>query len=177
MNAYKVAGGHHYDLFQAWASTGNVLRGNVMRAFTDRNQPYLWNTTHAVSDAQGCVRWRCGRRPPPPPPPVSPPHPCPVPHPDLGFADGSSPLLPSRAIDAGCSGAAGPHPVCLSRLPSPTSRRQGECDRTPFLTARVMSCTPAPPPVEWRRRRIGLFDGWFEGWLIENNRVYVSGDT
>ncbi len=50
MNAHKVSGNHN-DMFQGWASTGNVLRGNEFRAYSDPNQPDL--ALPGVSDVQG----------------------------------------------------------------------------------------------------------------------------
>jgi chitodextrinase len=50
MNSHKVSDNHN-DMFQGWATTGNVLRGNEFRAFSDPNQPDLVNP--GVSDVQG----------------------------------------------------------------------------------------------------------------------------
>ena len=50
MNAHKVNGNHN-DMFQGWASTGNILRGNEFRAYSDPNQPDLIEP--GLSDVQG----------------------------------------------------------------------------------------------------------------------------
>lgn len=50
MNAHKVSDNHN-DLFQGWATSGNVLRGNEFRAYSDPNQPDL--AKPGVSDVQG----------------------------------------------------------------------------------------------------------------------------
>ena len=50
MNSHKVSGNHN-DMFQGWASTGNVLRGNEFRAYSDPNQPDL--VSPGLSDVQG----------------------------------------------------------------------------------------------------------------------------
>ena len=50
MNAHKVSDNHN-DMFQGWATIGNVLRGNAFRAYSDPNQPDL--AKPGVSDVQG----------------------------------------------------------------------------------------------------------------------------
>jgi parallel beta-helix repeat protein len=50
MNSHKVSNNHN-DMFQGWASKGNVLRGNEFRAFSDPNQPDL--VKPGLSDVQG----------------------------------------------------------------------------------------------------------------------------
>lgn len=50
MNSHKVNGNHN-DLFQGWASTGNVLDSNEFRAYSDPNQPFLLSP--GLSDVQG----------------------------------------------------------------------------------------------------------------------------
>lgn len=50
MNAHKVSANHN-DMFQGWASKGNVLRGNEFRAYSDPNQPDLY--APGLSDVQG----------------------------------------------------------------------------------------------------------------------------
>jgi len=47
MNTHKVSANHN-DLMQGWASTGNIVRNNELRAFTDPNQNFIsdagWST-------------------------------------------------------------------------------------------------------------------------------------
>jgi chitodextrinase len=50
MNSHKIDGNHN-DLFQSLASSGNVLRGNEFRAYSDPNQADLIEP--GVSDVQG----------------------------------------------------------------------------------------------------------------------------
>ncbi len=50
MNSHKVNKNHN-DMFQGWASKGNVLRGNEFRAFSDPKQPDL--VKPGLSDVQG----------------------------------------------------------------------------------------------------------------------------
>jgi len=39
-NTHKVDANHN-DLFQAWGSTGNIVRNNDLRAYTDPHQPFI----------------------------------------------------------------------------------------------------------------------------------------
>lgn len=50
MNSYRINGNHN-DLFQGWASTGNIVRNNEFRAYTDPKQRLLVNPN--FSDTQG----------------------------------------------------------------------------------------------------------------------------
>jgi hypothetical protein len=134
INSYRVVDGHHYDLFQGWASTGNVLRGNIMRAFTDRDQPYLLDPVAGVSDAQGCEacpRWGEG----------------------VGVGGGGGVELHARPRS----------PPLVIPASIQAWGRASPAARVPPCRACLL--------LAWGR--IGLFDGYFDSWVIEGNRIYV----